>query len=56
MLKCLNEKCKNKFEVALPIRNLKKYPCPKCWKPGVKELIIKNKFATGLRYKGIGDC
>jgi len=51
---CLNKKCKNKFYVPLPV-NPRKYPCPKCWSSGVKEIFIKDKFARGLTYKGIGE-
>jgi len=51
---CLNKKCKNKFDVPLPV-NPRKYPCPKCWSSGVKEIFRKDKFARGLTYKGIGE-
>jgi ssDNA-binding Zn-finger/Zn-ribbon topoisomerase 1 len=54
--KCLNKKCLIKFDYTLRIKNLKSYPCPKCWSQmGVKEMKPRNHFAEGLKYKGIGD-
>jgi len=49
-------KKKHRFYTTLRVPNPKIYPCEKCWTKGVKEIKIKNKFATGLKYKGIGDA